>query len=191
MLKIIAGRHKGRSLQAQIGNPSLRPTLGRVRQIMFDLLGPFYFQTAPRVLDGFAGTGALGLEALSRGAAHVTFIEKDLASAKLLQETLVKWQEEAHASVITGDFFAHLKTQDPSDLILLDPPYQEGMQKRIFTALTRISLVTPKTLVVLEMARDNDCVSLPSGWQLLKYRVSGPAQILMLQKNISTNTPQL
>ncbi|MDR1910517.1 MAG: RsmD family RNA methyltransferase [Holosporales bacterium] len=186
MPKIIAGRHKGRLLKVLGGNLALRPTLGRIRQIIFDLLGPFYFQTAPRVLNGFAGTGALGLEALSRGARHVTFIEKDPASAQLLQQTIALWQEEAHTTVITGDFFAHIKIPGGADLILLDPPYQKNMQRRIFVALSCASWVTPHTLVVLETTRNNRS-SLPPGWHVLKHRTHGPAQILVLQKVVLDN----
>ncbi|MDR0407208.1 MAG: 16S rRNA (guanine(966)-N(2))-methyltransferase RsmD [Holosporales bacterium] len=181
MIRIIAGKYKGRVVHAPHGPSTLRPTLGRVRQILFDLLGPFYFQMAPCVLDGFSGTGALGLEALSRGARHVTFIEKDPIKIKGLQETLSAWQEEIRTSVIAGDFFAYRENKNPVDLVLLDPPYRKDFGRRIFATLSNTPWVMPNTLVVLETERCNKS-SIPSDWRLIKERKVGSSQILVLQK---------
>ena len=104
-MRIIAGRHRGTKL-AEPAGASTRPTADRVRESLFNILAGGRFGEAvidARVIDAFAGTGALGLEALSRGAANATFIERDPGALNTLRSNIARLRREADAAVISGD----------------------------------------------------------------------------------------
>jgi 16S rRNA (guanine966-N2)-methyltransferase len=120
-VRVIAGRLKGRRLKPPSWE-GLRPTSDKLRETLFNILGPRV--EGARVLDGFAGTGAVGIEALSRGAAHVTFVEQDRRAVALIQANLATCAIAADYNVHRGDVLAALRNPgDAFDLILLDPPY--------------------------------------------------------------------
>lgn len=120
-LRIIAGSLRGRRLDVP-DLSGLRPTPERVREALFSRLGDRV--TGAKVLDVFAGTGALGLEALSRGAGQVTFVEQSEIAAKALRECLKEWKLDDRARVICSDVHRFSPAADASwDLILADPPY--------------------------------------------------------------------
>jgi 16S rRNA (guanine966-N2)-methyltransferase len=123
-MRIVAGRHGGRRISAPPGSGT-RPTSDRVREALFSVLGDVSGLT---VLDLFAGSGALGLEALSRGAARATFVERDPAAVRVLQTNLDALGEEA--DVRRTDARAFLRnasgTGEPYDLLFLDPPYRDA-----------------------------------------------------------------
>ena len=119
-MRIIAGRLKGRRLQ---GPPGLtaRPTSDRLRETLFNVLGPGI--AGARVLDAYAGTGALGLEALSRGAAAVTFVEREPRMLRVLDANVRACGAENACVIIRDDFLRAPVTSSAFDLVLLDPPY--------------------------------------------------------------------
>ena len=122
-MRVVAGRHRGRRLTAPPGKGT-RPTADRVREALFSILGPV---DDLRVLDLFAGSGALGIEALSRGARHVTFVECDRRAAATISANLDQLGEEAE--LVVGDALAWLKEAPAGtafDLVLLDPPYDSA-----------------------------------------------------------------
>jgi 16S rRNA (guanine966-N2)-methyltransferase len=149
-MRIIAGRLKGRTLQGPTG-PGLRPTSDGLRETLFNVLGPSV-ETA-RVLDGYAGTGAVGLEALSRGAAHVTFVERDARALTALRANVQHCGAEDACAIIRADFN---RAGTPAmhgafDLVFLDPPY-EGVD--LEAAVERAGpLVAPGGRLVLEHSR--------------------------------------
>lgn len=121
-MRIIAGRLKGRRLQGPAG-PGLRPTSDSLRETLFNVLGASL--AGARVLDGFAGTGALGLEALSRDATHVTFVERDAGALGVLEANVRHCSVETACAIIRGDFLRAEGTASGAfDLVLLDPPYE-------------------------------------------------------------------
>src|SRR5919202_3353208 len=127
-MRIIAGRHRGRRLLAPVGRGT-RPTADRVRQALFDMLwhAPWAGRArieGARVLDAFAGTGALGLEALSRGAAAATFLETDKAALAALRANIAACREEARCRVLAADAMKPPRAAAPCDLLFLDPPYR-------------------------------------------------------------------
>ncbi len=129
-MRIVAGTWRGRTLAAPPGEAT-RPTADRVRQALFDILlhAPWGGREAidgVRVLDAFAGTGALGLEALSRGAAHATFIERDHAAIAVLRANVAALGAEDRTRVIAGDVLAPPRAEAPCGLVFLDPPYGNG-----------------------------------------------------------------
>jgi 16S rRNA (guanine966-N2)-methyltransferase len=119
-VRIISGRLKGRRLSAPRGS-AVRPTSDSLRETLFNVLGPTL--DGARVLDGFAGTGALGLEALSRGAAHVTFVERDAHALAALRANVAHCGVEDACAIIRDDFLRVRRLHGPFDLVLLDPPY--------------------------------------------------------------------
>ena len=122
-MRVVAGRHRGRRLRTPPGQGT-RPTADRVREALFSILGDVSGQ---RVLDIFAGSGALGIEALSRGAGHVTFVERDHRAADMIRANLEGLDEDA--DVVVRDALAWLRGAPAGtayDLILLDPPYDSA-----------------------------------------------------------------
>ena len=129
-IRIIGGSHRGRRLQV-IDNPGLRPTTDRMRETMFNILGSRVELEGARVLDLFAGSGALGIEALSRGAASVIFLEKSGAAARQIAGNLADLDLAERGRVIRGDLFSRLRSLDRFDLVLADPPYRTDLTGRL------------------------------------------------------------
>jgi len=149
-VRIIAGRYKGRRLKTPDWE-GVRPTSDKLRETLFNVLAP-RIQGA-RVVDGYAGTGAVGIEALSRGAAQVIFIEKNRRTAALIEQNLKVCGIEEGYTIHCADIAAALDglpASETFDLILLDPPYDtENLNVALGSAARR---VVPGGLVVLEHA---------------------------------------
>jgi 16S rRNA (guanine(966)-N(2))-methyltransferase RsmD len=147
-MRIIAGSLKGRRLKTPDWE-GLRPTSDKLRETLFNVLAPRV--AGARVLDGFAGTGALGIEALSRGAASVTFIERDRRAQALIEANLAQCGIHSGYNLVRGAVEqAAAAGHAPFDIVLLDPPYTVPGH----TALTEIdALVAPGGVAVLEHAR--------------------------------------
>jgi 16S rRNA (guanine966-N2)-methyltransferase len=122
-MRIISGTHKGRRLEAPSW-PGLRPTSDKLRETLFNVLVTVI--PGANVLDGFAGTGAVGIEALSRGAAHVTFIDTDRRAVALIQRNLERCRIASGYGIIRADLSGTVvpPAQAPFDFVFLDPPYQ-------------------------------------------------------------------
>lgn len=135
-LRIIAGKWKSRRL-APVRGRGVRPTTDRVREAWMSILGPSVVDAA--VADLFAGSGALGLEALSRGAAHVTFVERSRRAIGVLERNIRSLGAGGMTTVVRGDALAHLHKLDPArcDLALADPPYGRGHAHRLVTLYAR------------------------------------------------------
>ena len=183
MLRIVAGRHRGRRLAAPDGLTT-RPTAERVRQALFDMLWHAPWAGRERVegaavLDAFAGTGALGLEALSRGAAQATFIEPDRAALVALRRNIATLDEAARARVIAGDATRPPPAPAPCSLLLLDPPYGKDLVPRALGALGAAGWIAPGALVAAEVAKA-DPLDLP-GYETLAERAHGAARLVVLR----------
>ncbi len=150
-MRIIAGAYKGRRLKAPTWD-GLRPTSDKLRETLFNVLAARVPEA--RVLDGCAGTGAVGLEALSRGAAHVTFIERDRRAAALIRENLAAaGVDEASYTIDCSDIRTALRRMPAEhrfDLLFLDPPYAiDGLDEILAASAERLA---PDGLLVLERA---------------------------------------
>ena len=147
-MRVIAGRYKGRRLKAPDWE-GLRPTSDKLRETLFNILAPRI--EGARVIDGYAGTGAIGIEALSRGAAHVTFIERDPRARRLIEENLAGVGVEGDYTIRGGDVAAVLPSMgtDRCDLILLDPPYDSATSEVLDLSAR---MLAPGGQVVLERA---------------------------------------
>jgi 16S rRNA (guanine966-N2)-methyltransferase len=183
-MRIVAGRHRGRRLAAPPGEAT-RPTADRVRQALFDMLwhAPWAGRAAveeARVLDAFAGTGALGLEALSRGAAHATFLETDRAALAALRANIAGCREQERCTVLPADATRPPRATQPCDLVFLDPPYAEGLLPRSMAALAGAGWVATGALVCAESAVAEPAPAQPPGFEPLAERAHGPARIQVL-----------
>jgi 16S rRNA (guanine966-N2)-methyltransferase len=154
-LRIIAGKYRGRRLVSLRGQ-RLRPTADRVREAIFSILGNDLSGTA--VLDLFAGTGAMGLEALSRGAASVVLVEQHPAALRLLARNLAALGNPGQVTVKKMDLTRGLKGIEHQkwqfDLVLLDPPYRLGLTETCLLDLGKGTLLNPGGVVVSEHAED-------------------------------------
>ncbi len=156
-MRIIAGSHKGARIFAPKGRDT-RPTADRVREAAFNLLGPGAAEDA-NVLDLFAGSGAMGLEALSRGAAHATFVESDREACRTINRNLDKLALE-NANVLCQDALSALRADARAgtryDLVLLDPPYRRfsSLQNAMIRHLPDI--LTPGGTLLVETGADEE-----------------------------------
>jgi 16S rRNA (guanine966-N2)-methyltransferase len=167
MLRIIGGRHRGRRLRFPPG-VNIRPTPDRVRETLFNWLQPRI--VGARVLDLFAGSGALGLEALSRGAAQVTFIEKDRRAAAAIEALLHDWQETG-ASVVCSDAMTWLADPGPTasfDVVFLDPPYDANLLGAAAAALARPTLLATEARIYVETRARAPLPPLPDTWECIR-----------------------
>ena len=176
-LRIIAGEHRGRKLSF-VDAPDLRPTPDRMRETLFNWLQSVIY--GARCLDLFAGSGALGLEALSRGASDVVFIEKDAKAVQRLNENLsllsydrIKCQQKTAQTFLQGE-------PELFDIVFLDPPYQGGMLPEIITLLDD-GWLAEGARVYLEYDSNHPAPSLPAHWQRLKESQAGQATAVLLQ----------
>lgn len=151
-MRIIAGEWRRRQLRAPTGEET-RPTADRTRETLFAMLtsrlGSF---EGLRVADLFAGSGALGLEALSRGAAHCLFVEQDAAAIRALRANLAALQTQARAEVRAGSVMQLGPACEPLDLILLDPPYESGAGAVALDRLHRLGWIGEATWIAVETA---------------------------------------
>jgi 16S rRNA (guanine966-N2)-methyltransferase len=186
MLKIVGGRHRGRTIATPEGL-STRPTSSRAREALFNILVHANWRqdgTSPlidaRVLDAFAGSGALGLEALSRGAAHATFLDNDPAAIKLIGENLRKLGETAAAKVVRGDAIRPPPAREACDLVFLDPPYRSGFAQPALVALAAAGWLKSDAIATIELANTEDLLP-PPGFEALDERRYGAAKIVILR----------
>lgn len=161
-MRIVAGSARGRRIEAPAGT-DVRPTTDRVREALFNALGSMGVVDGATVVDLFAGTGALGLEALSRGAAHVTFVDSDRRAVALVHRNLSALGFVDRATVVAADALAHLRGASPVDLALCDPPYAFDRWDDLF-GLVRAGVV------VVESDRE---VEPPAGWRLARSKRYG------------------
>lgn len=149
MLRIIAGSARGTRLTAPEGRGTTRPTLGRVRESIFNVLANLGIIDS-RVLDIFAGTGAMGLEALSRGAEKAWFLDR--ATTRIIRENAKKCHVEDKAVIMGGDVMRSLASLSGTafDYIFMDPPYAKGYINKIIKALFEYHLVVEGTVLIVE-----------------------------------------
>lgn len=178
-MRIIAGTARGRTLAAP-ADDRVRPTTDRIRESLFSILGSFEDCT---VFDGFAGTGALGCEALSRGATHVAFADSAKTSIDLVRENIRRVDGLDRSTVFPVAFerAVALLAFEP-DIIFLDPPYHQGLTQQALETLARSPQITPGALVVCEQHVDEQpCAH--EAFSLDDERVYGSVRLRFLLRN--------
>lgn len=189
-MRIVGGKHRGRRLEATEGL-TVRPTADRTREAMFNILEQGKLPWPPAraesgsplvgalVLDAFAGTGALGLEAVSRGAAHVTFMENQAAAIAACRDNILALGEEERCIVVTTDVLHPRRAETPCDLVLMDPPYGQGLAAPTLTALRTAGWIATGTLIVVELMATEDFAA-PAGFAAVDTRKYGKARLEFL-----------
>ena len=182
-MRIIAGRHRGRVLRAPEG-AATRPTADRVRQALFDMLwhAPWGGRTVVQdqlVLDAFAGTGALGLEALSRGAARVAFVDDGTKARALLRANIEKMQAMGTTDVWRRDATRLGPNRGPGySLVFLDPPYHKGLGEAALASAIEGGWLAPGAVIVWE---EGTPPQPPDGFTRLDQRKYGDTLVTLLK----------
>lgn len=181
-MRIIGGTHRGLRL-AEVGKGDdlarLRPTPDRVRESLFNILAGYGLPHEARVLDLFAGTGALGLEALSRGASHATFVEMGRVGQRLIRDNLAKSRLAEQATLLTTDARRMPETAVPANLIFLDPPYGKNLGEAALNSSAVGGWTQSGTVAVWE---ENAPQDVPAGWSLLDHRRYGDSHLTLLER---------
>jgi len=178
-MRVIAGSARGTKLCCPEGL-AVRPTHDRVKEAVFSMLQEQVIEAS--VLDLFAGTGALGIEALSRGAHHAVFVDSSHRSLKATSDNLTKTHLMERATLVQSDFLAFLNsTEDQFDLIFLDPPYAEGYLQKILELVAKRQLLTENGIVYCEF--DGDMPVLPENlYETVRNKKYGRAHVLLLKR---------
>lgn len=179
-MRIVGGRYRGKQLTPP-SDDAIRPTADRVRESIFNILASRLGPTLDglKVLDLFAGTGALGLEALSRGAAAVTFVDTSAEARGLIRDHIEAFGAGGVAKLLRRDATALglAGTMGPFDMVFLDPPYGKGLGEKALVSLRDGKWLDPDATIILEEAADVDNLPLPPGFRLDDRRVYGAAAV--------------
>ena len=182
-MRIGGGSRRGRRLKAPEGR-ALRPTSERAREALFNILGHRDFATLPlkgaRVIDLFAGTGAVGLEALSRGAAHLTAVESDGVALACLRENARALDFHSKTRVIQGDATSLPPAPEPCAYAFLDPPYRGGKAAPALESLAKCGWLVAGAIVVAETSA-KEVLAPPDGYEEIDRRRYGAAEIVILR----------
>jgi 16S rRNA (guanine(966)-N(2))-methyltransferase RsmD len=179
-VRIVGGEARGRRLRPVQGS-STRPTADRIRQSVFDVLGQRC--DGLTVLDLYAGTGALALEALSRGAERATLVEKDGRAAAVIERNAAELGYGPRVSIVRDEVVRALpRIRGPFDLVFSDPPYALRAAQQTLEALARLSLVAPGGRVVLERDRREPTPAPPAEFSLVDERAYGDTTVAVLAR---------
>lgn len=182
--RIIAGKWRGRIIRFEDAE-GLRPTTDRIRETVFNWLQPYLSKSA--CLDGFAGSGVLGFEALSRGAVSVVFVENNRSTVKNLYVSAAQLRDGSVA-IVQADFLSWLAVQDAAttsdktyDLVFLDPPFHTGLMQKSVMSLATSRCLAADAIIYIEQAVD-EVVVLPDNWLCLKEKKSGQVIYKLYQR---------
>jgi 16S rRNA (guanine966-N2)-methyltransferase len=180
MLRIIAGAWRGRRFRFP-AEANIRPTPDRVRETLFNWLRDRV--TGARCLDLCAGSGALGLEALSRGAARVHFVESDATAVRELRARLEEWGASG-GSVERMDALRYLRSKPEAfDIVFLDPPFTAGLLRSAAQLLEDREWLAPAALIYVESSARIELPELPQTWQLARAKRAGEVRYHLYQKS--------
>ena len=179
-MRIIGGQYRGKKLVAPAGMET-RPTSDRARESLFNIIDSYFLKNGIlwrdiRVLDVFAGTGAVGIEAVSRGAKEAFLIENHLAAIRAIRANKVPG-----ITLIEKDVFKIGPAKGSCTLVFLDPPYLKGLVEPALRVLTQKGWIGQQALVVAEMEKNEQIH--PVGFEIIDERVYGKAKFIFLRRN--------
>ncbi|MBE8163517.1 MAG: 16S rRNA (guanine(966)-N(2))-methyltransferase RsmD [Bdellovibrionaceae bacterium] len=181
-MKIIAGRFKGQNLQS-FKNKNIRPTMSKVKETVFNKI-QFQIDGA-RVLDLFAGTGSLGLEALSRGAAFVDFVEKHPSSLKILKENIKIVKTEDQVNIFKEDVFSFLDKKHSTylwDIILIDPPFTQKLANDVMLKIATLPFSKDEAMIIIESTKHEIIKDSYMDWHLKDQKNFGDKKLSFFSK---------
>ena len=183
-MRVIAGLARRIQLKTPKGMDT-RPTTDRIKETLFNMLQPYICDC--RFLDLFSGSGAIGIEALSRGAEYAVFLDQKEEPIQCIKENLKATRLEADASVIKSDVLVGISQLEREgkafDIIFMDPPYQKDLEKQVLLQLSESSLLKENTLIIVEASLDTDFDYVDSyGFEVLKFKQYKSNMHVFLQK---------
>lgn len=170
VVRIIGGKWRSRKIIVP-RDTAVRPTPDRVRETVFNWLAPHIVGAV--CLDAFAGSGVLGFEALSRGAARVTFVDVEKKVVAQLQQTAVRLHADHHTSILRTQFPQQFFSNTQFDIIFLDPPFKEDVIEQSIHFLQEQQLLKERALIYIETAAGLQNLSVPASWRQLKHKEMG------------------
>lgn len=180
-MRVISGEFRGRKLSAMPGNQT-RPTADKVKESMFNMLGPYF--DGGRALDLFAGTGALGIEAVSRGMAHAVEVDRQFAAIQTIRANIALTKQPARFTVIKASVQKALVSLAEADeqfnLVMADPPYAKQDVLGLLAELRERQILASGAYVMLETGLDVDYPAEIPGYTLLRRQTYGVAQVLIV-----------
>lgn len=179
-IRIIGGKWRGRKLPVPV-SPGLRPTTDRVRETLFNWLAPMI--QGARCLDCFAGSGALGLEALSRYAGEAILLEADRHVAKQLSSNLTLLSADNGQVVHTNSLQWLAQPGQPFDLVFLDPPFRQGLLAETVNLLEQFNWLTPDAWIYVEAEAESAAADVPVSWQLHREKIAGQVAYRLYIRN--------
>lgn len=184
-MRIVGGKYRGKVLEAPAGDAT-RPTSDRAREGLFNILEhgiPGFRLPEAHVADVFAGSGALGIEALSRGAASLVLIENDPTAKRCIRTNLnsLKTENQDNCRILSANALSLPLAQRKMDLVMMDPPYHSELATPALQALAKTGWLHPETLIVIETAKGAPDPEI-DGFAMIKDRSYGVARFLFLQQ---------
>lgn len=181
-MRVIAGSRRSIRLVTVKGE-SVRPTTDRIKETLFNILQPYLAGCS--FLDLFSGSGAIGIEALSRGAREAVLVERDREAVSCIRANLKATHFEETAVLKTGDVLAILRTMrhDPFDIIFMDPPYRMGIEAQVLSVLSSSELADKHTIVIIEASADTDAgFAEDMGFSVYREKCYGSNKHIFLEK---------
>ena len=179
-MRVITGSARGRRLK-ELQGMDTRPTTDKVKEGLFSVIQ--FDIEGRRVLDLFAGTGQLGIEALSRGAAEAVFVEKRMDAVRLVKENLALCQLQDQARVHAGDSLAYLRSGEKFDLIFLDPPYNSDLLDQALKMIAAFDICRAHGIIVAESAADKVLPTLAPPYRLYREYRYGQIKLTVFHRD--------
>lgn len=179
MMRVITGIARGRRLETLPGDNVTRPTTESVKEALFSMI-QFELEDK-KVLDLFAGSGQLGIEALSRGARHCTFVEGNRQAYRIVEGNLAHCKLENNARIILSDAVSFLMRKDNFDIAFLDPPYNQGLIEKCLPQL--LTMMSDDGIVVCETSANENLPEIINGWVADRVRRYGKTKLTLYRKD--------
>ena len=179
-MRVITGTARGTNLKAPDGL-STRPTADKVKQALFNMI---QYEIAGEALDLFAGSGQLGIEALSRGAQRAVFVDRRTDAVKLIRENLALTRLEDGAQVVCGDSMAYLNAlREKFDLIFLDPPYADDLLERAVAHIARFDILAPDGIMIAESPAEKELPKLSAPYRVAREYRYGRIKVTLYRRD--------
>lgn len=184
-MRIIAGQRRG-LLLSQFDAEFIRPTKDIVKEFIYNCLANLKDISKCSVCDLFAGTGGLGLEAISRGSSKVTFVEIDLRAVQIIRKNILKLNLDSHTSVVQGDALHYLEGTEKFDIIMADPPYDQRIGYALIEKILKFGCLNPGGVLVIETSPNETFRSLDNypGMSFYKQKKWGESFVTILRLNV-------